>query len=234
LLGDALHPGGARLTLALASELGLSSGARLLDVACGRGESLQAILGRWPVTATGVDTGSWGAAPAAHLAFVRGDAHALPFEDATFDAVLCECALSTFADQPQALAEIHRVLVPGGRLAMSDMIVEGPIPESLRPLSHAGACLAGAKSDTGYRTLFGGAHLLVERAWDESTALAAMLSEIKRKLVGFALAKASGVVPAEVAIDLARARELVREAERTLRAGAVRYGAYIARKGAPT
>jgi SAM-dependent methyltransferase/Ni2+-binding GTPase involved in maturation of urease and hydrogenase len=233
LLGDSLHPGGVRLTLALASELGLASGVRLLDVACGRGESLHAIVGRWPVSATGVDAGSWAAAGGTPFAFVRGDAHALPFEDGTFDAVLCECGLSTFADPARALAEIHRVLAPKGRLAMSDMVVEGPIPETLRPLSHAGACLAGAKSDAGYRALLGDARLRVERAWDESTALAETLSRIKRKLVGFALAKASGAVPTDVTIDLGRARELVREAERTLRTGAVRYGAYIARKETP-
>jgi SAM-dependent methyltransferase/Ni2+-binding GTPase involved in maturation of urease and hydrogenase len=234
LLGDTLHPGGARLTLALASELGLSSGARLLDVACGRGESLLAILDRWPVLATGIDRGAWDTAASAPFAFVRGDAHALPFEDGAFDAVLCECALSTFADPARALAEIRRVLAPRGRLAMSDMIVEGPLSDVLRPLSHAGACLAGAKSDAGYCALLGDAHFRVERAWDESTALAEMLSQIKRKLVGFALAKASGAIPAGVTIDLGRAREVVREAERTLRAGAVRYGAYIAKKEAPS
>jgi SAM-dependent methyltransferase len=231
LLGDTLHPGGTRLTLALAEELRLSPGARVLDVACGNGESLRAILLRWPVVASGIDAGA-SPPPSGDFAFRCADAHALPFDDASFDAVLCECALSTFADPALALGEIHRVLKPGGRLAMSDMVAEGPIPEALKPFAHAGACLTRARSMKGWEALLRGASLPIERAWDESAALAELVSGIKRRLVGFALAKASGVVPSDVAIDVARGRDVLREVEQTLRAGIIRYGAYVARKGA--
>jgi SAM-dependent methyltransferase len=232
LVGETLHPGGERLTLALAGELDLSPRARLLDVACGRGESLRAILGRWPVIATGIDAAT-PASAAGDLSILQADAHKLPFEPESFDAVLCECALSTFADASRALSEMHRVLRPGGRLGLSDMIVEGAIPEALGPIAHVGACLARARSDAGWRALLEGAHFSVERAWDESRALAELVAGAKRRLVGFALARASGVIPPEVTIDVARARDLLREAERTLQSRLVRYGAYIARKRAP-
>ncbi|MGH7271324.1 MAG: DVU_1556 family methyltransferase, partial [Polyangiaceae bacterium] len=227
LLGDVLHPGDERLTLALAAELGLTAGARVLDVGCGRGGSLRAVIDRWSVEGTGIDAG---AVPTDEekLTIVCADAHAMPFEDASFDAVLCECALSTFADPARALAEVHRVLRPGGRLGMSDMIVEGSIPAALRPFAHVGACLAGARTDAGWQALLHGAGFTVDRAWDETSGLRDMVARIKRRLVGFALAKASGVAPVDVTIDVARGRELVREAERTLREGIVRYGAYIA------
>jgi hypothetical protein len=117
---------------------------------------------------------------------------------------------------------------------MSDMIVEGAIPEPLRPFAHVGACIAGAQSDRGWRTLLANARLPVERAWDESDALVEMIASIKRKLVGFALAKASGVIASDVAIDVAQGRDLLREADRTVRAGIVRYGAYTARKREPS
>ncbi|MEO6419999.1 MAG: methyltransferase domain-containing protein, partial [Polyangiaceae bacterium] len=226
-LGDSLHPGGTALTLSLAEQLGLATGSRLLDVACGRGASMRAVVDAWPVTAVGLDAGE--ASPSSEherVSILRGDAHQIPLEDGSVDAVLCECALSTFADQRRALAEIKRVLRPGGRMVVSDMIVEGPIPALLRPFAHAGACLAGARTERGWRELLDDAGFALIDARDESSHLARMISDIKRKLVGAALAKAAGALPDGVEIDLVRGRELIREAEKTLRDGHVRYGAW--------
>jgi SAM-dependent methyltransferase len=228
LLGDSLHPGGTALTLSLAAHLGLTTGSRLLDVACGGGASMRAIVAAWPVTAVGLDAAE--ASPRSandRVSILRGDAHQIPLEDGSIDAVLCECALSTFADQRRALAEVRRVLRPGGRLVVSDMIVEGPIPDLLRPYAHAGACLAGARTERGWRELLDASGFALVEARDETSHLARLISDIKRKLVGAALAKAAGVLPDEVAIDLVRGRALIREAEKTLRDGHVRYGAWI-------
>jgi hypothetical protein len=72
------HPGGIELTLAMAEQLGLGDGKRVLDVACGRGTSLRALLARWPITAgsrcSSPSLGGRGEPP-----FVRGDAHHIPF-----------------------------------------------------------------------------------------------------------------------------------------------------------
>lgn len=226
LLGDSLHPGGTDLTLSLAESLLLGDGKTVLDVACGRGTSLRAIADRWPIQGTGLDAGGV-SVDDARLRVLRGDAHEIPFEADSFDSVLCECAVSTFADQRKALGEILRVLKPGGRVAVSDMVVDGPIPELLRPYAHAGACLAGARTTKGWEELFRDVGFEIDETRDESAHLARMIGDIKRKLVGVALARASGTLPADVKIDIKESRALIREAEETLRAGHVKYGAWI-------
>lgn len=226
LLGDSLHPGGTELTLRLAKELRLAGGGRLLDVACGKGTSLRAVLAAFPISGVGLDSSSTKAV-SERFETVRGDAHRIPFPDASFDALLCECAVSTFADANGALNEMRRVAKPGARIAVSDMIVEGPIPEKLRPYAHTGACLAGARTERGYRALFEEAGFTVLAATDETAGLRAMLGLIKRNLVGAALAKKAGLLPAEVDIDVTKGRDLLREAEETIARGHVRYGAWI-------
>ncbi len=226
LLGDTLHPGGRELTLSLAAELDLREGAAVLDVACGRAVSLLALAERWDIRGTGLDAGTTVSSDS-RVVVVCGDAHAIPFPDASFHAVLCECAVSTFADQRKALGEILRVLAEGGRAAVSDMIVDGPIPELLRPYAHAGACLAGARTTKGWLELFADAGFVVITARDETAQLARMIADIKRKLVGAALARAAGTLPADVKLDLKESRARIREAEQTLRDGHVKYGAWI-------
>jgi len=58
-----------------------------------------------------------------NAAFVRGDAHALPFRDASFDLLACGFSLHHFSDAAAAIGEMARVLRPGGRLALVDIIV---------------------------------------------------------------------------------------------------------------
>lgn len=230
LLGESWHPGGVELTLSMASALRLSEGQRLLDVACGKGTSLRAIAQRYAVRAVGMDARAHGE-PGEKLEFVRADAHAIPFEAQSFDAVLCECALSTFFDQPGALGEIRRVLRPTGRVAISDMVVEGPIPPSLAEWIHTGTCLSRAMTSEGYaRALTDAGFTVVERR-DESRALLEMLRTIKRNLVGIALAQASGQLAAGATkIDMKYARDTLREAERVVREGLVSYCVIVGEK----
>ena len=229
LLGDSWHPGGVELTLAMADRLALGVGKHVLDVACGKGTSLRAVLERFPVTAAGMD-----AQPPAEseerLRFVRGDAHSIPFGDASFDALLCECALSTFYDQPAALREMRRVLRPGGRVAISDMAVEGDIPVALKEWVHTGTCLAHALTADAYaRALEDAGFRVVDRA-DATAALRELLHRIKRNLVGAAFAAASGQLGADVKIDVKYARNVLREAHEAVDAGSVKYTTLIAQR----
>lgn len=54
--------------------------------------------------------------------FQEGDAHALPFEDASFDTVVCTFSLCNIPDERRAIVEMHRVLSPGGRLVLADHV----------------------------------------------------------------------------------------------------------------
>jgi SAM-dependent methyltransferase len=128
--------------------LGLTPGDGVLDVACGPGNftrEFARVVGDTGL-AVGIDASPTMLAravadtPRGQIAYVRGDAAALPFRDASFDAVCCFAALHLFADPFAALDHMTRVLTPGGRIA---------ILTSARLSSAAGRAvndLAGARS----------------------------------------------------------------------------------------
>jgi ubiquinone/menaquinone biosynthesis C-methylase UbiE len=119
---------------------------RTLEVAIGTGLN----LGLYPpeVQLTGVDfsAGMLGAAAQRAAAqevevnLVHADAQQLPFGDTSFDTVVCTLALCAVPDQSAAVAEMHRVLVPGGRLLLVDHVEYARIPmkwfEPLRTRHH--------------------------------------------------------------------------------------------------
>jgi len=91
----------------------LPPGTRVLDAGCGEGVLVEEYAGR--LAMSGVDANY----ASAHV--TRGSVTALPFPDASFDRALCLDVLEhlSYEDQPRALAELHRVLVPGGELFVS-------------------------------------------------------------------------------------------------------------------
>ncbi len=112
------------------------SGATVLDVACGTGNFARRfgrIVGLRGLV-VGIDVSDTMLARAvedtrraglANVAYVRGDAEALPFSDGAFDAVCCFAALHLFADPMRALDRMRAVLRPGGRVAILTSALRG-------------------------------------------------------------------------------------------------------------
>lgn len=81
----------------------------------------------------------------ANVTFRLGDIEGLPVEDASVDAVLSNCVINLTTDKAQAFREAFRVLKPGGRLMVSDLVLLRPLPEALRSDMDAyAACISGA------------------------------------------------------------------------------------------
>src|SRR5580700_972188 len=167
LLGDSFHPGGQRLTARLGDQLDLRPGLRVLDVASGKGESAIFLAGQFGWHVVGVDFGPENvreantrakATQVAHLvSFVEGDAERLNFPEASFDAVICECAFCTFPDKRAAALEFARVLRPGGGAGLSDLTRSATLPPELTGLLAWVACIADARPVEEYAAYLRGA-----------------------------------------------------------------------------
>jgi SAM-dependent methyltransferase len=84
-------------------------------------------------------------AGATNVEFLKGDIENIPLPDASVDVIISNCVINLAADKRRVLAEAFRVLKPGGRFAVSDVVVRGEIPEALRRSMEAWVgCLAGA------------------------------------------------------------------------------------------
>ena len=80
-----------------------------------------------------------------NVAFVKGHIESIPLPDASVDVVISNCVINLSADKDQVLREAFRVLKPGGRFAVSDVVVEGDLPESVRrDMEMYVGCVAGA------------------------------------------------------------------------------------------
>lgn len=240
LLGDVWHPGGGDLTDAMVRRAGLGPGDRVLDVACGRGQSALALSARFGCRVTGVDLSvkaveeARRAAAAAGLAglaiFETGDAELLPFAPASFDVVLCECALCTFPSKADAVSELVRVLCPNGRAVVADVTLEpGPLPLSLASWFGKALCIAGALPLAGYGELLVGAGFQIERMEDRRDDALDFLRQIDRRLLLLRIGQAFGKV-ALPGLDVREARRLLALARGLVEEGRLSYGYIIARR----
>jgi arsenite methyltransferase len=97
-------------------------------------------------------------AGAENVEFLKGEIENIPLPDNSVDVIISNCVINLSADKDRVLREAFRVLKPGGRLAVSDVVTRGAIPDEIRQkvLLWVG-CIAGALEETEYRSKLKGA-----------------------------------------------------------------------------
>jgi 2-polyprenyl-3-methyl-5-hydroxy-6-metoxy-1,4-benzoquinol methylase len=95
---------------------------------------------------------------ATNVKFLKGTIENVPLDAASVDVVISNCVINLSADKGRVLREAFRVLRPGGRFAVSDVVVQGQLPEDLRRQTELWVgCLAGALEEETYRGLLAAA-----------------------------------------------------------------------------
>lgn len=112
----------------------------------------------------------------ANVEFHQGQIEAIPLPDASIDVVLSNCVLNLSPDQPAVWKEIARVLKPGGRVSISDMVLQKPLPADVRESVEAlVGCIAGAALVDDLRAMVAGAGLVDLKLTPKEGAVEAML-----------------------------------------------------------
>jgi ubiquinone/menaquinone biosynthesis C-methylase UbiE len=88
----------------------------------------------------------------ANVEFLKGEIEHIPLPDNSVDVIISNCVINLSGDKDQVLKEAFRVLRPGGRFAVSDVVVRGEVPATIRKSMELWVgCVAGALSETDYR-----------------------------------------------------------------------------------
>ncbi len=93
-------------------------------------------------------------AGATNVEFLRGHIESIPLPSRTVDVIISNCVVNLSGDKRAVLAEAYRVLRPGGRFAVSDVVVRGEVPDAMRRSMELWVgCVAGALEEQEFLTL---------------------------------------------------------------------------------
>jgi len=91
-----------------------------------------------------------------NVEFLKGEIEHIPLPDNSVDVIISNCVINLSGDKDQVLKEAFRVLKPGGRFAVSDVVVRGEVPAVIRKSMELWVgCVAGALSETDYKSKLG-------------------------------------------------------------------------------
>jgi len=92
-------------------------------------------------------------AGATNVEFLKGELEAIPLPESSVDVIISNCVINLSADKDRVLREAFRVLRPGGRFAVSDVVVRGEVPAAIRRSVELWiGCVAGAMEESEYRS----------------------------------------------------------------------------------
>jgi precorrin-6B methylase 2 len=113
-----------------------------------------------------------------NVEFLRGEIESIPLPADSVDVIISNCVINLSGDKDRVLKEAFRVLKPSGRLAVSDVVVRGEVPDAIRKSMELWVgCIAGALTETEYRAKlaaagFGGIGVEVTRVYGVEEAAA--------------------------------------------------------------
>jgi len=93
-------------------------------------------------------------AGAKNVEFLKGDIEQIPLPDASVDVIISNCVINLASDKTRVLSEAFRVLRPGGRFAVSDVVVRGDVPNEIRTSMELWlGCVAGALEEQEFKSM---------------------------------------------------------------------------------
>jgi SAM-dependent methyltransferase len=125
-----------------------------------------------------------------NVEFLKGEMEAMPLPDASVNVIISNCVVNLSPDKDAVLREAFRVLKPGGRFAVADIVTRGQLPmEVQRSLELWAGCIAGALDEGDYRAKlttagFGDVEIETVREYTAADAKSGGLGELARKFSG--------------------------------------------------
>lgn len=228
LLGDSFHPGGIELTHRSIASLDLPAKSQILDIACGIGTSaIELSKSGYKVLAIDasqkqIDDATKQAGENPNIQFIRSTADEFENQPKSLDGIFCECAFSLMSDQNALSKKWFKFLRPKGRIAISDMVVNAPLPKSLQGTLADWACLGNARSREEYENTFRKAGFTDIEYIDERDALLDTISAMKRKLLMYGIGNISDLVK-DIGVSLTDLTIALRDANKAAKNGTLSY-----------
>ncbi len=188
LLGPSLHPGGLGLTRLLAERIGLVSTDTVLDAACGLGESSRFLAKEYGCKVFGVDLSRTIAHSASTMRngedanYLVGDGEHLPLRENSFTAAVSECSMCLMPEFRNGLREIFLALKPGGRLGITDIVVNGRLPSELEETLMRFLCVSSEISWSEYSAVIEAEGFDRVEMTDQSGGLDELLEALRKRL----------------------------------------------------